>query len=165
MSMMRFSFTVHSYTFSKVQGHSDIYWKFQRYNLIVEYHSRPCLAPPFIIISHLHLLIKRYVRRISSVKSRHFGEQIEPVVHPQLNICGPGLGTNWSHAGGGPPQISMYMCSHVGFGSSPLTHLLCSQFRSCGAERPAASTHGRLSRKKTTSQLRISGRGRLTQLD
>lgn len=61
-----------SYTFSKVQERSDTYWKFQRYNLIVEYHSRPCLAPPFIIISHLHLLIKRYIRRIPSVKSKHF---------------------------------------------------------------------------------------------
>uniref|UniRef100_A0A8C4E5U4 Transient receptor potential cation channel subfamily M member 4 n=1 Tax=Dicentrarchus labrax TaxID=13489 RepID=A0A8C4E5U4_DICLA len=61
-----------SYTFSKVQEHSDTYWKFQRYNLIVEYHSRPCLAPPFIIISHLHLFIKRYIRRIPSVKSKHF---------------------------------------------------------------------------------------------
>uniref|UniRef100_A0A7N9B0N9 Transient receptor potential cation channel, subfamily M, member 4a n=1 Tax=Mastacembelus armatus TaxID=205130 RepID=A0A7N9B0N9_9TELE len=53
-------------------GHSDIYWKFQRYNLIVEYHSRPSLAPPFIIISHLHLFIKRCIRRIPSVKSKHF---------------------------------------------------------------------------------------------
>ncbi|XP_040919383.1 transient receptor potential cation channel subfamily M member 4a [Toxotes jaculatrix] len=61
-----------SYTFSKVQEHSDTYWKFQRYNLIVEYHSRPCLAPPFIIMSHLHLFIKRHIRHISSVKSKHF---------------------------------------------------------------------------------------------
>ncbi|KAM9844202.1 transient receptor potential cation channel subfamily M member 4a [Aulostomus maculatus] len=61
-----------SYTFSKVQERSDTYWKFQRYNLIVEYHSRPCLAPPFIIISHLHLFIKRYIRRIPSVKGKHF---------------------------------------------------------------------------------------------
>lgn len=63
---------IFSYTFSKVQERSDTYWKFQRYNLIVEYHSRPCLAPPFIIISHLHLIIKRYIRRIPSVKSKHF---------------------------------------------------------------------------------------------
>uniref|UniRef100_A0A8C3AK23 Transient receptor potential cation channel, subfamily M, member 4a n=1 Tax=Cyclopterus lumpus TaxID=8103 RepID=A0A8C3AK23_CYCLU len=61
-----------SYTFSKVQEHSDIYWKFQRYNLIKEYHSRPCLAPPFIIISHLHLFIKRCFHQIPSVKSQHF---------------------------------------------------------------------------------------------
>ncbi|XP_028267278.1 transient receptor potential cation channel subfamily M member 4a isoform X2 [Parambassis ranga] len=61
-----------SYTFSKVQEHSDTYWKFQRYNLIVEYHSRPCLAPPFIILSHLHLFIKRQIRRIPSLKNQHF---------------------------------------------------------------------------------------------
>ncbi|XP_076000430.1 transient receptor potential cation channel subfamily M member 4a [Genypterus blacodes] len=61
-----------SYTFNKVQDRSDTYWKFQRYNLIVEYHSRPSLAPPFIIISHLHLFIKRHIRQISSVKARHF---------------------------------------------------------------------------------------------
>lgn len=60
-----------------MQERSDTYWKFQRYNLIVEYHSRPCLAPPFIIISHLHLLIKRYISRIPSVKSKHFGEKLQ----------------------------------------------------------------------------------------
>ncbi|RXM36473.1 Transient receptor potential cation channel subfamily M member 5 [Acipenser ruthenus] len=63
-----------SYTFSIVQGNSDIYWKFQRYNLIVEYHSRPALAPPFIIISHLNIFIKRNIRRVESVKRRHFSE-------------------------------------------------------------------------------------------
>ncbi|XP_071028604.1 transient receptor potential cation channel subfamily M member 4-like [Oncorhynchus clarkii lewisi] len=61
-----------SYTFSKVQEHSDTHWKFQRYNLIAEYHSRPCLAPPFIILSHLHLFIKRHIRMIPSVKIKHF---------------------------------------------------------------------------------------------
>ncbi|XP_018419867.1 PREDICTED: transient receptor potential cation channel subfamily M member 4 [Nanorana parkeri] len=61
-----------SYTFSKVQGNSDIYWKFQRYNLIVEYHNRPALAPPFIIISHIHTFIKRKIRKVESQKIRHF---------------------------------------------------------------------------------------------
>uniref|UniRef100_A0A667X605 Histidine rich calcium binding protein n=1 Tax=Myripristis murdjan TaxID=586833 RepID=A0A667X605_9TELE len=61
-----------SYTFSKVQENSDVYWKFQRYNLIVEYHSRPSLAPPFIILSHLHLIIKRNIRKMPSVKIHHF---------------------------------------------------------------------------------------------
>lgn len=70
-----FSPIVHSYTFSKVQENSDTHWKFQRYNLIVEYHSRPCLAPPFLIISHIHLFVKRFVRGIPSVKIKHFGEK------------------------------------------------------------------------------------------
>uniref|UniRef100_A0A7M4FD92 Ion transport domain-containing protein n=1 Tax=Crocodylus porosus TaxID=8502 RepID=A0A7M4FD92_CROPO len=43
-----------SYTFSKVQGNSDIYWRSQRYNLILEYLSRPALAPPFILLSHFY---------------------------------------------------------------------------------------------------------------
>uniref|UniRef100_A0A2D4F0S4 Ion transport domain-containing protein n=1 Tax=Micrurus corallinus TaxID=54390 RepID=A0A2D4F0S4_MICCO len=63
-----------SYTFSKVQGNSDIYWKSQRYNLILEYHSRPALAPPFILISHLHLLFKRHIRKVQSAKRRDFCE-------------------------------------------------------------------------------------------
>ncbi|XP_076008094.1 transient receptor potential cation channel subfamily M member 4-like [Genypterus blacodes] len=61
-----------SYTFNKVQENSDIHWKFQRYNLIVQYHSRPSLAPPFIIISHINLFIKRHIRKVPSVKIHHF---------------------------------------------------------------------------------------------
>ncbi|XP_060795385.1 transient receptor potential cation channel subfamily M member 4-like isoform X2 [Neoarius graeffei] len=61
-----------SYTFTKVQDRSDTHWKFQRYNVIVGYHSRPCLAPPFIIISHLHLLIKRNIRKVPSEKVHQF---------------------------------------------------------------------------------------------
>uniref|UniRef100_A0A673M6V9 Transient receptor potential cation channel subfamily M member 4-like n=1 Tax=Sinocyclocheilus rhinocerous TaxID=307959 RepID=A0A673M6V9_9TELE len=66
-----------SYTFSKVQEHSDTYWKFQRYNLIVEYHSRPTLAPPFIILSHINLLIKRNLRKVPSTKIHRFALQLK----------------------------------------------------------------------------------------
>ncbi|XP_077836605.1 transient receptor potential cation channel subfamily M member 4 isoform X5 [Macaca mulatta] len=52
-----------SYTFGKVQGNSDLYWKAQRYRLIREFHSRPTLAPPFIVISHLRLLLRQLCRR------------------------------------------------------------------------------------------------------
>ncbi|XP_072463451.1 transient receptor potential cation channel subfamily M member 4-like isoform X2 [Notamacropus eugenii] len=48
-----------SYTFGKVQGNSDLYWKFQRYGLIQEFHNRPALAPPLIIFSHILLLLRR----------------------------------------------------------------------------------------------------------
>uniref|UniRef100_A0A3B3CH69 Uncharacterized protein n=1 Tax=Oryzias melastigma TaxID=30732 RepID=A0A3B3CH69_ORYME len=65
-----------SHTFSEVQANSDIYWKFQRYNLIVTYHFRPSLAPPFIIISHINLFIKRVIRKVPSIKVRHFGKKI-----------------------------------------------------------------------------------------
>ncbi|XP_059008758.1 transient receptor potential cation channel subfamily M member 4 isoform X2 [Mustela lutreola] len=52
-------------TFGKVQGNSDLYWKAQRYSLIREFHSRPALAPPLIIISHVRLLIRHLRRRRS----------------------------------------------------------------------------------------------------
>ncbi|XP_029312631.1 transient receptor potential cation channel subfamily M member 4-like isoform X2 [Cottoperca gobio] len=65
-----------SNTFSEVQGNSDIYWKFQRYNLIVQYHSRPSLAPPFIILSHINLFIKRSIRKVPSIKIFHFVLQL-----------------------------------------------------------------------------------------
>lgn len=65
-----------SYTFSEVQANSDIYWKFQRYNLIVQYHSRPSLAPPFIILSHINLFIKRIIRKVPSIKIHHFVLQL-----------------------------------------------------------------------------------------
>uniref|UniRef100_A0A3B3UE44 Transient receptor potential cation channel, subfamily M, member 5 n=1 Tax=Poecilia latipinna TaxID=48699 RepID=A0A3B3UE44_9TELE len=64
-----------SYTFQVVQGNTDIFWKFQRYNLIVEYHSRPALAPPFIIISHISQLILCMVKRPES-KQEHLEREL-----------------------------------------------------------------------------------------
>ncbi|KAM4704077.1 transient receptor potential cation channel subfamily M member 4 [Rhinophrynus dorsalis] len=75
-----------SYTFSKVQGNSDIYWKFQRYNLIVEYHNRPALAPPFIIISHIHTFIKRKIRKVESQKIRHFMLELKEPLNSRMLI-------------------------------------------------------------------------------
>lgn len=47
-----------SNTFSYVQANSNQIWKFQRYQLIMEYTHRPVLVPPFIIINHLYLIYK-----------------------------------------------------------------------------------------------------------
>ncbi|RXM32084.1 Transient receptor potential cation channel subfamily M member 2 [Acipenser ruthenus] len=47
-----------NYTFQDVQDNTDKIWKFQRYGLIVEYHSQPPFPPPLIIFSHLHFLIE-----------------------------------------------------------------------------------------------------------
>nr|XP_032624453.1 transient receptor potential cation channel subfamily M member 4-like [Chelonoidis abingdonii] len=66
-----------SYTFAKVQGNSDTYWKSQRYSLILEYHNRPALPPPFIIISHLRQLLLHRARG-GSAKSRHFARDLSP---------------------------------------------------------------------------------------
>ncbi|XP_008574574.1 PREDICTED: transient receptor potential cation channel subfamily M member 5 [Galeopterus variegatus] len=61
--LMNLLIAMFSYTFQVVQGNADMFWKFQRYNLIVEYHERPALAPPFILLSHLSLVLKRVFRR------------------------------------------------------------------------------------------------------
>lgn len=64
----------YSYTFQVVQGNADMFWKFQRYHLIVEYHGRPALAPPFILLSHLSLVLKRVFRKEAQHKRQHLGE-------------------------------------------------------------------------------------------
>lgn len=64
-----------SYTFQVVQGNTDIFWKFQRYNLIVEYHSRPALAPPFIIISHLSQIFFSLIKE-SENKQEHLEKEL-----------------------------------------------------------------------------------------
>ena len=47
-----------SYTFNKIQTNTDEHWFFQRYFLIKEYHDRPPLAPPVIVIYHLYLMFR-----------------------------------------------------------------------------------------------------------
>uniref|UniRef100_A0A674IZD3 Transient receptor potential cation channel subfamily M member 2 n=1 Tax=Terrapene triunguis TaxID=2587831 RepID=A0A674IZD3_9SAUR len=48
-----------NYTFQQVQEHTDQIWKFQRHDLIEEYHGRPAAPPPFILFNHLQLFVKR----------------------------------------------------------------------------------------------------------
>uniref|UniRef100_A0A673C9F8 Transient receptor potential cation channel, subfamily M, member 2 n=1 Tax=Sphaeramia orbicularis TaxID=375764 RepID=A0A673C9F8_9TELE len=54
---------IFNFTFQEVQDNTDRIWKFQRYELIKEYHSRPAAPPPFIILSHLYLFIRSIVLR------------------------------------------------------------------------------------------------------
>lgn len=49
---------IFSYTFERVQEDSDKVWKFQRYELIAEYHGRPLIFPPLIFISHVLIFIR-----------------------------------------------------------------------------------------------------------
>lgn len=94
-----------SYTFGKVQGNSDLYWKAQRYRLIREFHSRPKLAPPFIVISHLRLLLRQLCRRPrspqpSSPTLEHFRENRAWL---KKKNRGPAA---WKARGRGMPQIT-----------------------------------------------------------
>ncbi|XP_078457755.1 transient receptor potential cation channel subfamily M member 5 isoform X1 [Lampetra planeri] len=75
-----------SYTFSQVQGNSDKIWRFQRYNLIVEYHDRPSLAPPFIIISHIKHLVRKFVFKATAEKHKHFMQSLQEDVDQRLMV-------------------------------------------------------------------------------
>lgn len=70
-----------SYTFQVVQENADIFWKFQRYNLIVEYHSRPALAPPFIIISHISQVLLSLVKTTENNQDLLGKEVVTLTVH------------------------------------------------------------------------------------
>ncbi|XP_072556390.1 transient receptor potential cation channel subfamily M member 2 isoform X3 [Paramormyrops kingsleyae] len=68
---------IFNYTFQEVQDNTDCFWKFQRYELIKEYHSRPAYPPPFILLSHLYLLVTRFLLcRPSKNKHRQFKQQL-----------------------------------------------------------------------------------------
>ncbi|XP_027557816.1 transient receptor potential cation channel subfamily M member 5 [Neopelma chrysocephalum] len=67
--LMNLLIAMFSYTFQVVQGNTDIFWKVQRYNLIVEYHGRPALAPPFIIINHITLVLRRLFNKMEHKKN------------------------------------------------------------------------------------------------
>uniref|UniRef100_A0A3P9PJR4 Ion transport domain-containing protein n=1 Tax=Poecilia reticulata TaxID=8081 RepID=A0A3P9PJR4_POERE len=47
---------IFNYTFQEIHENTDRIWKFQRYQLIKEYHSRPSPPPPFIIVSHIKFM-------------------------------------------------------------------------------------------------------------
>ncbi|XP_053780560.1 transient receptor potential cation channel subfamily M member 5 isoform X1 [Desmodus rotundus] len=61
--LMNLLIAMFSYTFQKVQGNADAFWRSQRYHLIAEYQERPALAPPFILLSHLSLVLKRVFQK------------------------------------------------------------------------------------------------------
>ncbi|XP_061023445.1 transient receptor potential cation channel subfamily M member 2 [Dama dama] len=66
-----------NYTFQQVQERTDQIWKFQRHDLIEEYQGRPPAPPPFILLSHLHLFIKRVVLKIPAKRHKQFKNKLE----------------------------------------------------------------------------------------
>uniref|UniRef100_A0A8C5EES7 TRPM SLOG domain-containing protein n=1 Tax=Gouania willdenowi TaxID=441366 RepID=A0A8C5EES7_GOUWI len=65
---------IFNFTFQEVQDNTDKIWKFQRYELIKEYHSRPAAPPPLIIFSHLYLLIRSAVLRKHPIVYKEFSK-------------------------------------------------------------------------------------------
>ena len=57
---------ISSNTFSEVQEKSDQIWKYERYNLVIEYYNRPGLIPPFILLAHIWSLLTYIYRNCMS---------------------------------------------------------------------------------------------------
>uniref|UniRef100_A0A6J0T728 Transient receptor potential cation channel subfamily M member 2 isoform X2 n=2 Tax=Pogona vitticeps TaxID=103695 RepID=A0A6J0T728_9SAUR len=66
-----------NYTFQQVQEHTDQIWKFQRHDLIEEYHGRPPAPPPFILLNHLQLFVKRIILRKPATRHKQLKEKLE----------------------------------------------------------------------------------------
>ncbi|XP_051566552.1 transient receptor potential cation channel subfamily M member 2 [Myxocyprinus asiaticus] len=75
---------IFNYTFQEVQDNTDTIWKFQRYELIKEYHSRPALPPPFILLSHIILFIRGVLLRHSPQRHKHFRQELEQTEEEEL---------------------------------------------------------------------------------
>ncbi|XP_035531934.1 transient receptor potential cation channel subfamily M member 2 [Morone saxatilis] len=67
---------IFNFTFQEVQDNTDRIWKFQRYELIKEYHSRPAAPPPLIILSHLYLFIRNMVLCRPPIVSKEFKSKL-----------------------------------------------------------------------------------------
>ncbi|XP_062988393.1 transient receptor potential cation channel subfamily M member 2 isoform X1 [Elgaria multicarinata webbii] len=66
-----------NYTFQQVQEHTDQIWKFQRHDLIEEYHGRPPAPPPFILLNHLQLFVKRVILRKPATRHKQLKQKLE----------------------------------------------------------------------------------------
>nr|XP_009303267.1 transient receptor potential cation channel subfamily M member 2 isoform X2 [Danio rerio]6DRK_A Chain A, Transient receptor potential cation channel, subfamily M, member 2 [Danio rerio]6DRK_B Chain B, Transient receptor potential cation channel, subfamily M, member 2 [Danio rerio]6DRK_C Chain C, Transient receptor potential cation channel, subfamily M, member 2 [Danio rerio]6DRK_D Chain D, Transient receptor potential cation channel, subfamily M, member 2 [Danio rerio] len=75
---------IFNYTFQEVQDNTDTIWKFQRYELIKEYHSRPALPPPFILLSHLILFIRGVFLRDLPQRHKNFRQELEQTEEEEL---------------------------------------------------------------------------------
>ncbi|XP_064618804.1 transient receptor potential cation channel subfamily M member-like 2 isoform X2 [Lineus longissimus] len=54
---------VFSYTFQQIQEQSNRVWRFTLYSFIEENYNRPVLAPPFVVFSHLFLIVRGIYHR------------------------------------------------------------------------------------------------------
>ena len=78
----RYFILFYSATFIRNNAHSEAIWKFQRYQLIVNYELRPLLPPPMILFSHVFLSLKYIFRRFKGKR-----DLFDNGLSKYLNIC------------------------------------------------------------------------------
>ena len=85
-----------SYTFQVVHDNTDSIWKFQRYELIKEYHTRPAAPPPLILFSHLYLFVRRALLCRPAPKSSEFSRSTQPTASTMEKLLFCSLSSNIS---------------------------------------------------------------------
>ena len=71
--------------FDEVQMNSIQIWKYGMYFLVVEYDSKPGLAPPFIIFEHVVMII-RFLIKSSCCKNEIIGKRSYNMVVIDQNL-------------------------------------------------------------------------------
>lgn len=57
--------------FNEVNAVAHQVWMFQRFTVVMEYEQKPILPPPFIIFSHIFLLIKYFKRKMGRLEESY----------------------------------------------------------------------------------------------
>ncbi|XP_070540267.1 transient receptor potential cation channel subfamily M member-like 2 [Ptychodera flava] len=57
---------IFSYVFEEVQTNSLQVWKYEVYDLVMEFEDRPPLAPPLIILSHIFLILRWVYHKVKN---------------------------------------------------------------------------------------------------
>ncbi|ESO12925.1 hypothetical protein HELRODRAFT_62898 [Helobdella robusta] len=68
--------------FMRIYAHSNTVWKFQRYNLIIKYETRPILPAPFILINHAFITF-RYLLMCCTKKQTFFDRGLKVFLDEQ----------------------------------------------------------------------------------
>ena len=61
--MLNMMIAVFNNIFARINAVAHEVWMFQRYRLVMEYEVRPVCPPPFIVISHLYMVVKFMLNR------------------------------------------------------------------------------------------------------
>ncbi len=70
-------------TFMRISRQSAVFWKCQRYHFVTSYEAKPLLAPPFVVFSHLFMIVK-YLVRLCQRKKIKFDRKLKAFLSDEM---------------------------------------------------------------------------------
>lgn len=67
----------------RISRQSNTVWRCQRYHFVTSYESKPLLAPPFVVLSHIFLIIK-YLIRLCQCKQIKFDRKLKAFLSDEM---------------------------------------------------------------------------------